>query len=488
MQDIAKPPNGEAMGKAFAMGLSSLVGAFEKDPNAAPDASWLDSRKGLETSMAEVSNAQTDPQWRVKGQLMANQVLEQRAQLAAQGALAEERRKETSAWMEDAPKLAPWITATPEERKGMASPDAKSKIGMQTLQKQSLADQRYYTSQDQMANKLDQERLKAEHSAGITAKVADWNDALGSVDPATFSAISALKDQKGVVNGGRLPNGLPTPEAISILNGFRTSNGMTLYGTKASEYLEKPGKMSAETKVQLDDLRSDESDLRRRIDAKSKNGEPTDDLEAQLEDVKAQRKALAGGKAIAGTESKPKDNFQRDTDKLLHEINQFTAQGKDKEVKQKKEELNVLNKTYVLDRNGVVLGRKLKDVEKNQLLAQQPVGTPYYDEVTGKLKVLDQKAKDMLSQTVQEPSKPSSSKPSAWRAESPVDRKSALDSRITAIQDELKSKDWFSEDRDKRRTLEARQEKLQEELDRLKSERKKLDNGTFKFLSTPAAL
>lgn len=397
--NVAKPVNGTEMGKAFAMGLSSLVGAFEKDPNAAPDASWLDSRKGLETSMAEVSNAQTDPQWRVKGQLMANKVLEQRAQLAAQGALAEERRKETSAWMEDAPKLAPWITATPEERKGMASPAAKSKIGMQTLQKQSLADQRYYTSQDQMANKLDQDRLKAEHSAGITAKVADWNDALGSADPATFSAISALKDQKGVVNGGRLPNGLPTPEAISILNGFRTSNGMTLYGTKASEYLEKPGKLSKEVEIQLQDLRSDESDLRRRIDAKSKNGEPTDDLEAQLEDIKAQRKALAGGKPIEPATSK----IDTQAKKVQHDLNVAIAGGDKKEIKAATQAAQKVKKTWVLDNQGQIAPED--DDKRNDFISKLKVGSLFYDPSKGKAFEATQEMIDQAAGEVEEAAK-----------------------------------------------------------------------------------
>ena len=221
----------------------------------------------------------------------------------------------------------------------MSRPEAKSKIGMQTLQKQGLADQKYYTDQDRMENRLEQERLKAEHSAGITARVSDWNDALGGAPHDVVSAIEGLNDPKQGIVAGRYKNGLPVPQAIELLNQWRTSPevGMTRYGTKASEYLEKPGKMSAETKVQLDDLRSDEADLRRRIDSKSKNGETTDDLESQLEDVKAQRKALAGGKSVEGGEAKTKDNFQR-TQQAVAEINQFTAQGEDKKARGKENE------------------------------------------------------------------------------------------------------------------------------------------------------
>lgn len=479
LQDISKPPNGEAMGKAFATSIMSLANTFSRDPDAPADASWLDSRKGAEKGFAEVSNDQIDPQWRVKGQLMANQVLEQKAQLAAQGALAEERRKETSAWMEDAPKLAPWITATPEERKGMAAPSAKSKMGMQALQKQSLADQTYYTRQDQMENKLDQERLKAEHSAGITAKVADWNDALGSAPPDIFSAISALK------NGGRLSNGLPTPEAIALLNQFRTANGMTLYGTKASEYLEKPGKMSAETKVQLDDLRADEADLRRQIDVKAKNGEPTDELESQLADVKAQRKALAGGKEIGGAQAGPKDTFKRDSDKLLHEINVATAQGDSKALDKKKEDLNVLNKTYVLDRDGAVLGRKMKEADKIKAIAKLSVGAPYYDEATGKLKTMTQDVKDKLAQSVPDP-KTASSKANAptssVTATGPLNRPAFLTQRISEIKAELDKTDWGPKDVSTRDELRKKLEALQAEQDKSKSS----GPPTFKFLSTPS--
>lgn len=393
--NVAKPVNGTEMGKAFAMGLSSLVGAFEKDPNAAPDASWLGSRKGLETSMAEVSNAQIDPQWRVKGQLMANQVLEQRAQLAAQGALAEERRKETSAWMEDAPKLAPWITATPEERKGMASPDAKSKIGMQTLQKQSLADQRYYTSQGQMANRLDQERLKAEHSAGITAKVADWNDALGSADPATFSAISALQDQKGVVNGGRLPNGLPTPEAISLLNQFRTSNGMTLYGTKASEYLEKPakaGSLSQRDSIKAKNLQASITHYQTQLD---KTDDPAKQSEFQnkMDAAQSELDGLLGGKpsiAKAGTDTQAK--------KVQHDLNVAIAGGDKKEIKVATQAAQKVKKTWVLDNQGQIAPED--DDKRNDFISKLKVGSLFYDPSKGKAveatrEIIDQAANEV---------------------------------------------------------------------------------------------
>lgn len=479
--NVAKPVDGTALGRSLAQVGMSLANTFARDPDAPTDANWFDSRKGMDKGFAEVSNDQIDPQWRVKGQLMANQVLEQRAQLAAQGALAEERRKETSAWMEDAPRLAPWVTATPEERKGMSAPNAKSKIGMQTLQKQSLADQKYYTSQDQMQNRLEQERLKAEHSAGITTRVDDWNNALGSASPNTFSAISALK------NSGRLSNGLPTPEAIALLNQDRTANGMTLYGTKASEYLEKPGKVSNEVKVQLDDLRSDESDLRRRIDAAAKAGEPTADMEAELDSIKQQRKALASGKPMDATKSAGKDTFQRDSEKLLHEINAATAQGDAKAASKKKEDLNVLNKTYALDRNGVVLNRKMKDADKIKAIASLPLGAPYYDEATGSLKKMTQDVKDIVSKVAAPETKPIEKTPrtgsSAWMATGPQDRKEYLSRRIGEIQTELDNLEVGGKST-------YRRGELEKELDALKAEQKQkpTDSGTFKFLSTPASL
>jgi hypothetical protein len=292
LQQIAKPIDAEHLGHTMGIGLMSLANSFERDPEAPDDANFWDSRKGFTQGFNEVQQDQIDPQWRVKGQLMANKVLAEKAQLATQGAQAEAFKNETSAWMQDAPKLTPWLTAPREQRKTMDPPTPTSKQGLALVQKQRISDD---TRDVQMAasdNRLEQARLQAEHAAGVTTRVSDWNDAMGSADADTFARISALKP-----NGGRLPNGLPTPEAIQVMNAYRRANGMTDYGTKASEYLERPGNLTPEQTVQLRDLESDARDLRKQI-AAARVSEPdkVEALQAQLDQVLEDRRAVAAGK------------------------------------------------------------------------------------------------------------------------------------------------------------------------------------------------
>jgi hypothetical protein len=474
LERVAIPIDAEHLGHTMGIGLMSLANSFERDPEAPDDANFWDSRKGFTQGFNEVQQDQIDPQWRVKGQLMANKVLAEKAQLATQGAQAEAFKNETSAWMQDAPKLTPWLTAPREQRKTMEPPTPTSKQGLALVQKQRISDD---TRDVQMAasdNRLEQARLQAEHAAGVTTRVSDWNDAMGSADPDTFARISALK------GGGRQPNGIPTPEAIQVMNSYRRANGMTDYGTKASEYLERPGKLTPEQTVQLRDLEADARDLRKQI-AAARVSEPdkVDALQSQLDQVLEDRRSVAAGKDPYA--KKPVvDPLVKQREDIENRLSDAISKNDKNAIKSAQDDLTVLRRKMDL-KAGHIITPEMDAETVSSKINGIPIGGSVYIEKTGKWKTFQtQRDKDaILSQlggakpaAIAREKSPQLPPPLAAPSTESDKRKQQIESLQTLLDNLPANRRW-------------EETQIRDRIEALQAEDKKA-NGTFKFLSQPA--
>jgi len=148
-----------------------------------------------------------DPLWKLKVAQTQASILGTMAQTQSAYALAEERKQETAAWMQDAPQLSSWLTATPEQRQKMPAPVAVSKQGMTAIERSRDQDARYFIQKD--ANDIKQQNAENQSSAAKAAatNTKSFYDMLKTVtDPVAQATIM-----------GMTKNGLPTPEAWEAL-------------------------------------------------------------------------------------------------------------------------------------------------------------------------------------------------------------------------------------------------------------------------------
>lgn len=236
------------LGDVAGQGMAAILNAVQRDPNATQGTSFLESRKGIAEGISEARLNAADPLWKIK--LTASMAQQQAvtlgrvAQAQSQIALANERKEETSAWMQDAPKLSPWLSATPEQRRDMPEPIANSKAGITAIQRSRDADTRYFSQKDaqqlrEANSKIQQENVK---------RSLDWQNAVGAADPDTQAQIAELPNQGWVVDGqGRKIS--PSVGALGILNEWRKANNLLPFGAKQAE-VQKPDAIAVEKEKQ----------------------------------------------------------------------------------------------------------------------------------------------------------------------------------------------------------------------------------------------
>ena len=203
LANLAKPTDPELTGHVIGTALGAGLNAIERDPNS-PDGE----RKGFKEGIAEARMNQSNPMWRLQAAQTQSAMMARAAQAESAYALANERINETKAWMQDAPKLSPWLTARPEDRKTLPTPTANSKTGMTLLEKTRDQDARYFAAQD--ANSLRKQQVDNNTVAAksILDDAKKFNSTLLTVtDPATRSKIR-----------GMTKNGVPTAEAWEALD------------------------------------------------------------------------------------------------------------------------------------------------------------------------------------------------------------------------------------------------------------------------------
>jgi hypothetical protein len=215
---------GDIAGLAFGAGINAL----QRDPNAPSDASFLESRKGVGEGITEARLSSVDPMWKLHVATAQAQQLSQMAQAESAFALAKERSAETQAWMVDAPTLSPWLTARPEDRLNMPEPVAQSKTGLGMIEKTTTADSQYFIKQQAQQQLLEATKLRVENNATKLKDLQLWDNAAAELSPQERTQIDALN------NNGRDQSGALTPEARTMIDGFRSAAGKPPVGTAPS--------------------------------------------------------------------------------------------------------------------------------------------------------------------------------------------------------------------------------------------------------------
>lgn len=464
------------MGESIGLNLSAAIkSATEPDPDDPSkkisfDKAYAESRMNL-----------SDPMWQLKAAKLKGSILEQMAQTGSQWASTEEKNKETAAWLEDRASLSPWISADRETRKSMATPVVHSKMGIDTMQKTRLSDDIRDMQEKGFSNKLEQERLKGEHSAEITRRIDDWNDAIAGADHDTFAAISALK------GGGRLPNGLPTPESIMLLNAYRRARGMTDYGTKSSEYLEKPGVLTPENKVRLQDLEADARDIRKQMaaarvaakDDPSASGK-VDELEAQLQEVENMRREVAGGKDISsgtGRQSASAEPYARERSAIQDRIIDAKARNDSKAEKKATDELAIVDRKTALKIGAPIISKSMKPEDIRKKIETIPLPGRLLIDHLGKWKTIEDEddRKAILGQLEKKASSDEPAKDEAM----PVIPGINPPRESSSAQEAARSRAAGREYKSKADATQARKSQIEE----LKSALKKANTGKGTFMS-----
>jgi hypothetical protein len=202
LQEAARPVDTAKLGAFIGTNLAEVATALQKDPNAASNAGFWESRKGLTEGIAEVRANQNDQFWKLKTAQMQNNMAASQARTTAELATASEKFRETSAWMEDAPKLAAWATATPDQRKELPSPEVKSKTGLGIVQKTVSSDDQYFTRKQAVENQSTAAKI-------VIADTANFRKRISTLDPDLRASIEELKPQR---------DGSPSSVQLTALN------------------------------------------------------------------------------------------------------------------------------------------------------------------------------------------------------------------------------------------------------------------------------
>jgi hypothetical protein len=383
LSEIAKPVDAEKLGRTIGLGLMSVAGAFQPDPDN-PDAG----PKGLNKSIADVQMDQIDPQWRVKGQMLANQLQTQKMQMAEQAAWLNSQQRENSAWMEELPGVSGYLTTPPEKLIDVPVPQVTSSKGIAAVTQKQQQVEAYRLRKAQQDNTLEyRKQQEANREFGLSHGAAwqkhnqEVQEAFASLPAQYRAAIENVSATKG-----RNKDGSFTSDAEAMINDALTELKRPVIGAP----LKTSSKLAPEVQNDVDEIKADEADLRRRITAATKADPNADvsDMEGELQDLKERRRALVSGKPQAGTAPAvhPEDK------KLQHQLNVAVASGEPAAVKSATKAIQTAKKTRVLDEGGVIL--PTDEVEKTQAIANQKAGTKVWDADRGKIIELTQEMID----------------------------------------------------------------------------------------------
>jgi hypothetical protein len=180
---------------------------------------------GFGQAWTEARLNQENPLWRLKANEMKATYLSSMANLQEQNALWHERSRESSAWMHDSPLMAPYRSATPEQRQTMPPPTATSQRALGMIERIREHDEGYFAGKQAAKVKADEREFAVKNSAENIKRKGIWSDAYNAVTD--DDAVEALNH---LPNRGMGQDGLPTGPAMAIINRNRKSNGMPPVG------------------------------------------------------------------------------------------------------------------------------------------------------------------------------------------------------------------------------------------------------------------
>lgn len=177
-------------------------------------------RIGFLRGLTEARMNQADPMWKLKATQAQVNTLSTMAQTESAYALANERKQELRAWMQDVPSITPWLSMSPEQRKESPAPSVSSIKGMQAVQQRTIADDRYF-------NQKEQNRIREETSKIAQQKAQrwlDWQGVYANATPETRAAINQLGDRQWERGADGKIIG-PSAEAEILYNNMETKDG-----------------------------------------------------------------------------------------------------------------------------------------------------------------------------------------------------------------------------------------------------------------------
>lgn len=201
-------------------------------------------RLGFGNGLFEARMNQQDPMWKIKAQQAQANMLTDIAQLESANVLAQQRKAEASAWLEDAPKLTPWLAASPEKRKDMQAPSVTSQRGVALVERAATADDRYWMVKE--TNRVREQQGKAELNR--LNSISDWNNRVASMPVGelrnTLMGLPMATDYMGKPIG-------PNSEQIRMYNEWAIKNDKVPYGYSDQEFKDYEARKSNESKVDV---------------------------------------------------------------------------------------------------------------------------------------------------------------------------------------------------------------------------------------------
>ena len=223
VNETAQQPG--ALGDVAGLAVGGLLNSLQRDPNASPNAGFLESRKGVKEGLAEARLNEQNPLWRLQATQIKAATIGRMAQAETAYAKAQSQIADTTAWMQEAPTLAPWLSATPEQRKDLPIPNVSSKIGVSAVQKAAIADQNYFIKQQAQQQSIEATKLRVDNNSTKLKDIQLWDNAYAELTPQQRIQVDALP------NSGRDKGGVLTPAARSMINALHVADGKPPVGT-----------------------------------------------------------------------------------------------------------------------------------------------------------------------------------------------------------------------------------------------------------------
>ena len=172
----------------------------------------------------------------IKSNILDNQI---RTQAYQEGIKL--KTEEQTAWMQDAPQMAPWLTATPEKRAEMPPPvSVKSQKAATLLEQVGTADQRYFTAKEARRVSEESNRLAVKQQERLNS----WEDYKAQLPEEARGQIDAMPDGGYVKDLSGKITGI-SPTAMAFANSKRTSTMLPFGVTKQQVAPTSTSKMTA---------------------------------------------------------------------------------------------------------------------------------------------------------------------------------------------------------------------------------------------------
>lgn len=293
LQEIAKPVDARETGQELGFALGAGILALQKDPETGK-------MKGIQQGIAEARMNTADPQWQLKSKALEADTVAKWANAYTGWQAFDYQKDQDAAWINhDLPLISELQKAREKDPNAQLSEPLQSDKG----QKWSQQDESFLLRKEIQATRMQDAQNRSASARLATRSTERFQDALESLPPDVSDSVIA---QIGDPNGPKI-GGLQTYSDTqwSILKDALSKSGMPMPGQKAAS----AERLTPEQKTQLEDLKGDESDIRKAIIASAGDDQKIAALRKQLKNVQSQRYAIASGKQPTTTNPSAADEY-----------------------------------------------------------------------------------------------------------------------------------------------------------------------------------